>query len=82
MVTVKSSQKIFTDSEVASLTGICVDHLHNFAPDWVSVGNRSVAALHLAHVCSSLVQGNHSDVGPDGSTVPRLRSTESLGPHL
>jgi hypothetical protein len=31
MVTVKSSQKIFTDAEVASLTGICVDHLHNFA---------------------------------------------------
>jgi hypothetical protein len=31
MVTVKSSQKIFTDFEVATLTGICVDHLHNFA---------------------------------------------------
>ena len=31
MVTVKSSQKIFTDSEVATLTGICVDHVHNFA---------------------------------------------------
>jgi hypothetical protein len=31
MVTVKSSQKIFTDSEVATLTGICLDHLHNFA---------------------------------------------------
>ena len=31
MVTVKSSQKIFTDSEVASLTGICVEHVHNFA---------------------------------------------------
>jgi hypothetical protein len=31
MVTVKSSQKIFTDSEVATLTGICMDHLHNFA---------------------------------------------------
>jgi hypothetical protein len=31
VVKVKSSQKIFTDSEVASLTGICVDHLHNFA---------------------------------------------------
>ena len=31
MVTVKASQKIFTDSEVATLTGICVDHLHNFA---------------------------------------------------
>jgi hypothetical protein len=31
VVTVKSSQKIFTDTEVASLTGICMDHLHNFA---------------------------------------------------
>lgn len=31
LVTVKSSQKIFTDTEVASLTGICVDHLRNFA---------------------------------------------------
>jgi len=27
MVTVKSSQKIFTDSEVANLTGICVEHV-------------------------------------------------------
>jgi len=31
LVTVKSSQKIFTDAEVSSLTGICVDHIHNFA---------------------------------------------------
>jgi len=31
LVKVKSSQKIFTDTEVASLTGICVEHLHNFA---------------------------------------------------
>jgi hypothetical protein len=31
VVTVKASQKIFTDSEVATLTGICVDHLRNFA---------------------------------------------------
>ena len=31
MVTVKSSQKIFTDSEVATLTGICIDHIHKFA---------------------------------------------------
>ena len=31
MVIVKSSQKIFIDCEVASLTGICVEHLHNFA---------------------------------------------------
>jgi hypothetical protein len=31
VVTVKASQKIFTDSEVANLTGICVDHLRNFA---------------------------------------------------
>ena len=27
----KSSQKIFTDAEVSSLTGICVEHVHNFA---------------------------------------------------
>jgi hypothetical protein len=31
MVTVKSSQKIFTDTEVATLTGICLEHLRNFA---------------------------------------------------
>jgi len=31
VVTVKSRQKIFTDAEVASLTGICVEHVHNFA---------------------------------------------------
>lgn len=31
MVKVKSSQKIFTDAEIASLTGICVDHIRNFA---------------------------------------------------
>ena len=31
MVTVKASKKIFTDSEIASLTGICVEHVHNFA---------------------------------------------------
>ena len=31
LVTVQSSPKIFTEAEVASLTGICVEHLHNFA---------------------------------------------------
>lgn len=31
MVTIKSSQKIFTEDEVASLTGICLDHLHALA---------------------------------------------------
>jgi hypothetical protein len=31
MVNVKSSQKIFTDAEVVSLTGICVEHLHGLA---------------------------------------------------
>lgn len=31
MVKVKSSQKIFTDAEIANLTGICVDHIRNFA---------------------------------------------------
>jgi hypothetical protein len=30
MVTVKASQKIFTHAEVVNLTGICVEHLHNF----------------------------------------------------
>ena len=31
MITVKASQKIFTYTEVANLTGICAEHLHNFA---------------------------------------------------
>ena len=31
MAKVKSSQKIFTDAEIASLTGICVEHLHDLA---------------------------------------------------
>ncbi len=31
MVKVKSSQKIFTDTEIANLTGICLEHLHSLA---------------------------------------------------
>jgi hypothetical protein len=31
MVKVRSSQKIFTDAEIASLTGICLEHLHSLA---------------------------------------------------
>ena len=31
MITVKASQKIFTYSEVANLTGICAQHLENLA---------------------------------------------------
>ena len=31
MVKVKSGQKIFTDTEIATLTGICLQHLHNLA---------------------------------------------------
>lgn len=31
VVKVKSSQKIFTDAEIASLTGICLEHLHGLA---------------------------------------------------
>jgi hypothetical protein len=31
MVTVKSSQKLFTDQEISRLTGICLDHLHGVA---------------------------------------------------
>ncbi len=31
MVTVKSSQKLFTDEEISRLTGICMNHLHGLA---------------------------------------------------
>jgi len=31
MVTVKSSQKIFTEDEISRLTGICIEHLHSVA---------------------------------------------------
>jgi len=31
MVKVKSSHKIFTDMEIATLTGICLEHLHGLA---------------------------------------------------
>jgi len=31
MITIKANQKIFTYAEVANLTGICAEHLHNLA---------------------------------------------------
>lgn len=31
MVRIKSSQKIFTEDEVANLTGICIEHLRGLA---------------------------------------------------
>ena len=31
MIKVKSSQNIFMDTEVATLTGICLEHLHGLA---------------------------------------------------
>ena len=31
VVKVKSSQKIFTDTEIATLTGICLEHLRGLA---------------------------------------------------
>ena len=31
MVKIRSSQKLFTEDEVSSLTGICLEHLHNLA---------------------------------------------------
>ena len=31
MVRIKSSQKIFTEDEVAKLTGICIEHLRGLA---------------------------------------------------
>jgi hypothetical protein len=30
-VTIRSSQKVFTETEVSGLTGICLDHLRTFA---------------------------------------------------
>ena len=30
-VTIRSSQKVFTENEVSGLTGICPDHLRKFA---------------------------------------------------
>jgi hypothetical protein len=31
MVRIKSSQKLFTEDEVANLTGICIEHLRGLA---------------------------------------------------
>jgi hypothetical protein len=31
IATVRSSKKIFTEEEVSNLTGICLEHLRNFA---------------------------------------------------
>lgn len=31
VVTIKSSQKLFTEDEVSGLTGICLEHLRNLA---------------------------------------------------
>jgi hypothetical protein len=31
MVTVKSSQKTFTEEEISGMTGICLEHLHSAA---------------------------------------------------
>ncbi len=31
MITVKSTQKIFTEDEISRLTGICAEHLHAVA---------------------------------------------------
>ncbi len=31
MITVKSTQKIFTEDEISNLTGICIDHLRDVA---------------------------------------------------
>ena len=31
MITVKSTQKVFTEDEISTLTGICTEHLHAVA---------------------------------------------------
>jgi len=62
MIKVKSSQKIFMDTEVATLTGICVEHLHDLAKarHWVSSRARPRQRV------SRRISGCHA-VGPAGS---------------
>jgi hypothetical protein len=49
MITAKASQKTFTYAEVVKLTGICVDHLQNFATLDPRASQRMMfLAFHLA----------------------------------
>ena len=50
MVRVKSSQKLFTEDEVASLTGICLEHLRNLAKE-----------KHIGTMASATVAGNRAE---------------------
>ena len=50
MVRVKSSQKLFTEDEVASLTGICLEHLRNLAKE-----------KHIGTMASAAVAGNRAE---------------------
>jgi hypothetical protein len=45
MTTIKASQKIFTYAEVANLTGICAEHLHDFARAAEPLGNQAQQRL-------------------------------------
>lgn len=53
MVRVKSSQKVFTEAEVTSLTGICSEHLRNVART-KHIGTMAAAAIAGIHAESWL----------------------------
>ena len=76
MVTVKSSQKIFTDSEVASLTGICIDHIHNFAKSrhLGFIARAAEAAESFPSGCSSSVRLSASRAFCDSPTPLNRRA--------
>jgi hypothetical protein len=59
MVRVKSSQKFFTEAEVASLTGICLDHLRNLAKE-KHIGTAASASVAGTRAESRLF--SHSDL--------------------
>src|ERR1051326_9243467 len=71
MVTVKSSQKIFTDSEVASLTGICMDHLHNFAK-----------SRHLGFIARAAEAADRKSTRLNSSHIPLSRMPPSASKNI
>jgi hypothetical protein len=54
-VTIRSSQKIFTEEEVARLTGICLDHLRNLTR------SKHLGFLGRAAEAAAEVAGNHAE---------------------
>ncbi len=57
MITIKSSQKFFTEDEVSRLTGICLDHLRSLAQN-KHLGSLTRAAEASAQAASRLLFTN------------------------